>query len=133
MVQQYTNSLGTQDYENKTELSKHIWQLKHNGFSSANKASQLSITANLQSLTAHIYCIMIIVTSGFSKKSFFLILFVFCFLEIYLNNLEIVFLEFKYIYNTQRTSLFSFYLFIFYCCLVIILCINTSHHFVLFH
>ena len=31
-----------------------------------------------------------------------------------MNNLELVFLEFKHIYKTQRTSLFSFYLFIFY-------------------
>ena len=32
--------------------------------------SQQSITANLWPLTAHIYYVMIIVTSGFSKKSF---------------------------------------------------------------
>ena len=38
----------------------------------------------------------------------------FYFLEIALNNLELVFLEFKHIYKTQRTSLFSFYLIIFY-------------------
>ena len=31
-----------------------------------------------------------------------------------MSNLELVFLEFKHIYKTQRTSLFSFYLFIFY-------------------
>ena len=27
----HTNSLRNQDYENKTELSKHTWQLKRNG------------------------------------------------------------------------------------------------------
>ena len=31
-----------------------------------------------------------------------------------MNSLELVFLEFKHIYKTQRTSLFSFYLFILY-------------------
>ena len=36
------------------------------------------------------------------------------FVEILLNNLELVFLEFKHFYKTQRTSLFSFYVFIFY-------------------
>ena len=39
------------------------------------RASQRSITANLWPLTARIYHVMIIVISGFSKKSFFLILF----------------------------------------------------------
>ena len=34
-------------------------------------------------------------------------------LEILLNDLEFVFLEFNHFYITQRTSLFSFYLFIF--------------------
>ena len=35
------------------------------------RASQGSITVNLQPLTAHVYHVMIIVTGGFSKKSFF--------------------------------------------------------------
>ena len=52
--------------------------------------------------------------SDFSKKSFFFYQYNFYFLEILLNDLELVFLEFKYIYKTQRSSLFSFYLFIFY-------------------
>ena len=34
-------------------------------------AGQQSITTNFQPLTYHIYQVMIIVTSGFSKKSFF--------------------------------------------------------------
>ena len=38
----------------------------------AIRASQQSITANLWPLTAHIYHVMIIVTGGFSKKSFFI-------------------------------------------------------------
>ena len=37
--------------------------------------SQCSITANLWSLTVHIYHVMIIVTSGFSKKFFSIIIF----------------------------------------------------------
>ena len=36
------------------------------------RASQQSITASLWPLTAHIYHVMIIVTRGFSKKSFFI-------------------------------------------------------------
>ena len=39
------------------------------------RAGHRSITANLWPLTAHIYHIMIIVTGGFSKKSFFAIIF----------------------------------------------------------
>ena len=38
----------------------------------------------------------------------------FYFLEFLLNYLELVFLQFKHIYKPQRTSLFPFYLFIFY-------------------
>ena len=37
------------------------------------RAGQRSITASLRFLTAHIYQVMIIVTGGFSKKSFFII------------------------------------------------------------
>ena len=76
------------------------------------RAGQQSITANLQPLTTHIYHVMITVTGCFSKKSFLLILFLLP--EILLNNLELVFLDFKHIYKTQRTNMFSFYLFIFY-------------------
>ena len=39
------------------------------------KASQQSITTNLWLLIAHICHVMIIVTGGFSKKSFFIIIF----------------------------------------------------------
>ena len=42
------------------------------------KAGQRSITAKLWPLTAHIYHVMIIVTSGSSKKSFLLSLLLFC-------------------------------------------------------
>ena len=38
------------------------------------RASQQSITASLWPLTAHSYHVMIIVTHGFSKKSFFIII-----------------------------------------------------------
>ena len=38
----------------------------------------------------------------------------FYFLEIHLNDLELVFMEFKHFCKTHKTSLFSFYLFIFY-------------------
>ena len=60
----------------------------------------------------HIYHVMILVTGGFSKRSF-LLLFPY-FLEILLNNPELVFLEFKHFYKTLRTSLLSFYLLNFY-------------------
>ena len=50
---------------------------------------------------------MIIVTVGFSKKSFFIN--ITYFLETLSNDLELVFLELKHIYKTQRPSLFSFY------------------------
>ena len=43
------------------------------------RASQGSITVNLQPLTAHVYHVMIIVTGGFSKKSFFFLLTLFLF------------------------------------------------------
>ena len=39
------------------------------------RAGQWSITANLWPLTAYFYHAIIIVTSGFSKKSFFIIIF----------------------------------------------------------
>ena len=84
------------------------------------RAAWHSITTNLQPLTAHIYHAIIIVIGGFSKKCFY-----YYFLEILLNNLELAILEFKHFYETQKTSLFSFYLFIFTCFFVIILHINT--------
>ena len=40
------------------------------------RSSQWSITANLWSLPAHIYNVTIIVTSGFSKKSFLLLFYI---------------------------------------------------------
>ena len=97
------------------------------------RAGQRSITASLQSLTTHIYHVMIIATSSFSKKSFFCCWYYFYILEILLSNLELLFLKFKHIYKTQKTGLFSFYLFIFTCCFVIILCTNILHIFVLIH
>ena len=42
------------------------------------RAGPWSITANLWPLTAHIYHVMIILTGEFSKKSFLLLLFLFC-------------------------------------------------------
>ena len=57
----------------------------------------------------HIYHDMIIVTGGFSKKSFY-----YYFLQILLNNLQLVILEFKHLQKTHRISMFSFYLLIFY-------------------
>ena len=82
------------------------------------RAGQRSITTSLWPLTAHIYHVIIIVTGGFFKRSFFY-LYCFYFLEILLKDLELVFLEFIHIYKTQR-NVFSFYLFIFTCCFVII-------------
>ena len=64
----------------------------------------------------------------------FLEIFHYFFLEILLNDLELVSLEFKHLYKTNRTSLFSFYVHLMFClltcCFVIILCINL---FILFH
>ena len=65
------------------------------------RASQWSIAANLWPLTTHIYHIMIIVTGGFSKKSFYNNCFYFK--EILLNDLELVFLE---LLNIQNSFLF---------------------------
>ena len=73
------------------------------------RAGQWSITANLWPLTANVYHVMIIVTSGIYFYQYH-----FYFLEFLLNYLELVFLQFKHIYKPQRTSLFPFYLFIFY-------------------
>ena len=72
------------------------------------RAGQQSITANLWPMTAHIYHVMIIVT--FPRNLFYYHFF----LGILLNILEFVFLEFKHFYKTNKISLFSFYLFIFY-------------------
>ena len=91
-----------------------------------------SISANLQPLTTHINHLMIIITSGFSNKSLFYYYY-FYFLEILLNDLELVFLEYKHIYKTQRPTLLSSYLLFFTCCFKLILCINILHLFILFH
>ena len=55
------------------------------------RAAQQSITANLWPLTTNIYHVMIIVTGGFSKKSFYH--YYSYFVEVLLNNLELAFLE----------------------------------------
>ena len=64
------------------------------------RASQRSITAKLWPLTAHTYPVMIIVTGGFSKKSFY---YIFYFIEILLNDLELFFME---LLNIQNSFLF---------------------------
>ena len=115
------------------EIAKYcIASSAHNPSSTANKGWSPVSYREHPPLTAHIYLVMIIATGGFSKKLFFGY---FYFLEILLNYLELVFLEFKHINRTQRTSLFSSYLFIFLliCCFIIILCINALHLFVFFH
>ena len=50
--------------------------------------SQRSVTSSLRSLTAHIYYLMIIVTSGFSQKSFFYWYYLY-FLEIFWRFLNL--------------------------------------------
>ena len=50
---------------------------------------------------------------GSSKKSLFF-KYNFHFLEILLNDVELVFLEFKHTYKTERSGLFFSYLFTFY-------------------
>ena len=64
------------------------------------RASQQSITANLWPLTTHFCHVMVIVTGGFSKKPFYH--YYFYFVEILLNNLELVFLE---LLNIQKSFL----------------------------
>ena len=67
------------------------------------RAGQRSIKANLQPLTAHIYYVMIIVTDDFLKKSLLLLS---LFPRNNLNDLELVFLEFKHLQNTQNKFVF---------------------------
>ena len=67
----------------------------------------------------------------FPEIFFLLILFIFP--RNLLKVLELVFLEFKHIYETQRTSLFFLSVQFLLVCFVIILCINTFHLFVFFH
>ena len=62
------------------------------------RAGQLSISTNLWPLIAHIYHVMIIMTSSFSKKSFYY--YYFYFVESFLNNLELVFFELLNIGNS---------------------------------
>ena len=83
-------------------------------------ASQWPITANLWPLTTHIYQVMIIVNSGFSRNFFFC----YCFLEVPMNDLELVFLEFKvcFLFICSITRFF-----------IIILCINALHLLQFFH
>ena len=64
------------------------------------RAGQRSITANLWlwPLIAHIYHVMIIMTGGFSKKSFYHNYFYF--VEILWNDLKLVFLKLLNIRNS---------------------------------
>ena len=55
------------------------------------RTHQRSIIANLWPLVIHIYHVMIIVVGGFSKKSFYY--HYFYFVEIFLNDLELVFFK----------------------------------------
>ena len=75
------------------------------------RASQQTITANLWSLTAHIYHVMIMVIRDFSKKSFYY--YYYYFLKTIFNDLKLVFLVFKHFYKPHRANFFSFYLLIF--------------------
>ena len=77
------------------------------------RAGQQSINTNLWPLTTHIYHLMITV---FFPEIFFFLFFdkIILFPRNSFKVLELVFLEFKPIYKTQTTSMFSFYPFIFY-------------------
>ena len=70
------------------------------------RAGQRSITAILRPLTAHIYHVMIIMTGGFSKKSFML--------SFPGNSFEQSRTCYLHFYKIHRTILLSFYLLIFY-------------------
>ena len=68
------------------------------------RATEGSVTTTLWPLTTDIHHVMIIVPSSFSKEYFFY-QYHFYFLEILLNNFELVFLEFKHI-NTFTIYIF---------------------------
>ena len=53
-------------------ISSHVSISNHKETPLQIRAGHRSITANLWPLTAHIYHVMIIVTSSFSKNSFFI-------------------------------------------------------------
>ena len=74
------------------------WQERGGGAALQIMAGQRSITANLWPFTAHIYHVMIIVTGGISKKSSYYQYFYF--VEILLNDLELVSLELLNIRNS---------------------------------
>ena len=92
------------------------------------RAGQRSITASLWPLTAHAYHVMIIVTSSFSKSFSLVILFLFPIN--FLNNLELVFLEFKHLQNVRKKYVFFLSCSFFTCCFMIILWINALHLFI---
>ena len=92
------------------------------------RAGQRSITASLWPLTAHAYHVMIIVISSFSKSLSLLILFLFPIN--FLNNLELVFLEFKHLQNVRKKYVFFLSCSFFTCCFMIILWINALHLFI---
>ena len=109
------------------EIDNFVWVLYNPALQI--RISQWSSTTNLQPLIAHIYHVMIIVTSGFSKKCFYYNYF----LEIILNNFINLF-SWKLSTLTKHTEQFCF-LFIclfFTCCFIIILCINTLYLFFFF-
>ena len=109
------------------EIDNFVWVLYNPALQI--RINQWSSTTNLQPLIAHIYHVMIIVTSGFSKKCFYYNYF----LEIILNNFINLF-SWKLSTLTKHTEQFCF-LFIclfFTCCFIIILCINTLYLFFFF-
>ena len=65
------------------------------------RAAERPITTNLWPLITHIHHVMIIVTGSFSNEYLFDYYHSY-FLEILLNNLELVFLEFKHIHTFTK-------------------------------
>ena len=87
--------------EQPQHIGKDIGVFKGYNAALQIRAGQRSITINLWALTAHIYHVMIVVTDGFSKKSFYY--YYFYFAEILFNNLELVLLE---LLNIENSFLF---------------------------
>ena len=124
MVTYYQNEF---KHKNNLIFSEKRFALLLNEHSAASKGQ--SMVNYCQSLLFdHLYLSSNSHCDQWLFQELFFYQYYFYFLKINLNNLQFLFLEFKHIYKTQRTSLFSFYLF-FTCCFVIILCIKVLHLF----
>ena len=97
------------------------------------RAGQGSITTNLLPLTAHVYHVMIIVTSWFCKKYFFFINLIFISYKFFWTILNLFSWNLNTLTKHKEQVCFLLICSFFPCCYLIILCINTLHLFILFH